>query len=259
MRQFLPGVKKNGYGEVELRFRHFKTGAAIWMRYSVFTITDNAEQPAGLGTISRDISQAKQAREELLQTHQQTTAILESITDAFYALDTDWRFTYVNAACERSVHLTRAEMLGKTVWEMFPAAGEAAFGVEARRAMSERISVAYQDYYPPLLLWVETRIFPAANGISVYFRDITEHKEAEAERIRAVEELAASHARIDEVLESIADAFFAMDREWRFTYVNTKAETFMPRATGNGGQKCMGRVPRHNRLCVRAELPPCHG
>lgn len=63
--QFLPRVLHDGYGEVEIRFRHFKTGEAIWMTFNVLAITDAKGERVGLAIVSRDISERKKAEDEL--------------------------------------------------------------------------------------------------------------------------------------------------------------------------------------------------
>lgn len=63
--QFLPNVLHHGHGEVEVRFRHFKTGSALWMLYRVFTLTDANGQPIGLATVSRDVTQHHQLEDNL--------------------------------------------------------------------------------------------------------------------------------------------------------------------------------------------------
>ncbi|MCL7421260.1 MAG: PAS domain S-box protein [Methylobacter sp.] len=59
--EFFPRVLRDGHADVEIRFRHFKTGAAIWMIYNVFFIKDSTGEPVGIATVSRDISERKQA------------------------------------------------------------------------------------------------------------------------------------------------------------------------------------------------------
>ena len=62
---FFPRVMREGSGEVEIRFRHFQTGAPIWMIYGVFFLKNVEGQPVGLATVSRDISARKQAEEQI--------------------------------------------------------------------------------------------------------------------------------------------------------------------------------------------------
>src|SRR4051812_30571236 len=65
--------------------------------------------------------------------------VLESMTDGFVALDSDWRITYVNAAAERQNGLTRESLLGRTHWEAFPATVGTNFERQLRRGMAERV------------------------------------------------------------------------------------------------------------------------
>src|SRR5215216_6734221 len=65
MDQFFPSVLESGHGEIEIRFRHFKTGAARWMAYKVLTLRDDADQPVGFATVSQDITERKQMEDDL--------------------------------------------------------------------------------------------------------------------------------------------------------------------------------------------------
>ena len=131
--------------------------------------------------------------------------ILESITDAFFALDSDWRFTYVNAQAERVLSRTREEMLGRSVWNLFPDAVGSTFERQYRRAVDEQAAVSFEEYFPPLDTWFEVRAFPAAEGLSVFFHDIT----AQVERRRReqfLSDLAERARRLPGPDEVIADA-----------------------------------------------------
>ena len=63
--EFLPKVRENGHGEVEVRFRHFKTGAARWMVYKVVMLTNAATQPIGYATVSQDVTERKRLEDNL--------------------------------------------------------------------------------------------------------------------------------------------------------------------------------------------------
>lgn len=63
--EFLPRVEKEGHGEIEIRFRHFQTGEAIWMLYNLFRIVDLKDKSIGWGTVSLNITERKRAAEAL--------------------------------------------------------------------------------------------------------------------------------------------------------------------------------------------------
>jgi PAS domain S-box-containing protein len=65
MNEFFPAVLENGHGEIQVRFRHFKTGAARWMAYKVLTLTDAANQPVGFATVSQDVTARKGLEDDL--------------------------------------------------------------------------------------------------------------------------------------------------------------------------------------------------
>jgi len=130
---------------------------------------------AKLGRRYRSLAQQLDARQAKL------TAILESITDAFFALDRDWCFTYVNREAERVMMVPRQELLGRILWD-FPQTKGTAYEREFRRAMAEQDTVEFQEFVPSLGIWADVRVYPSADGLSVYFRDVTERVTIAEER-----------------------------------------------------------------------------
>lgn len=65
MDKFFPEVFEGGRGEIEIRFRHFETGEALWMIYNVFVLKDLNGQTIGLGTVSTNISKRKKTEDAL--------------------------------------------------------------------------------------------------------------------------------------------------------------------------------------------------
>lgn len=122
--------------------------------------------------------------EERREARERTARILESITDAFFALDGQFRFTYVNAEAERLLSLTRQELLGRNIWEAFPEAAGSTFDQQYRRAVNEGAAVSFEEFYPPLDAWLEVRAYPSADGLSVFFQNVNARKQAENERER---------------------------------------------------------------------------
>ena len=110
---------------------------------------------------------------------QRTRTILESITDAFFGLGRDWRFTYVNRQAEVLLGRTRDDLLGKNIWEEFAPAVGTDFDRSYRRAVAENVTVTFEAFYPPHDRWYEVHAYPSPDGLSVYFRDVGERKRAE--------------------------------------------------------------------------------
>ena len=105
--------------------------------------------------------------------------VLESIGDAFFALDPDWRFTYVNTKAQAQLGLEAAELMGRTYWALFP---EQSAVTEAFVAVMQQGTMrTVQRQEPVQGIWHEFRIFPMRAGISVYIRDVSEEKRAQDE------------------------------------------------------------------------------
>ncbi|MCC5628554.1 GAF domain-containing protein [Nostoc sphaeroides] len=113
--------------------------------------------------------------------------LLESITDAFFALDKKWRFTYINGQAELLLQKTQNELLGQSIWEVFPEFIDTTFSREYHRAILEQVSVEFEEFYQPLNCWLQVHAYPAKDGLSVYFQDITKRRRT-AEALRESEE-----------------------------------------------------------------------
>jgi PAS domain S-box-containing protein len=122
--------------------------------------------------------------------------LLECITDAFYALDRQWRFTYVNQRALDYYGKERAELLGKSFWDVFPVARGSIFEEQYRHASREQCPVSFEILSPLTGCWLEVRAYPTAEGLAVNFRDISQHKRIEGELKHALAEL---HAREEQL------------------------------------------------------------
>ena len=135
------------------------------------------------------------------EARRETSAILESITDAFIALDRDWRFTYINRAAKELVPPfggNPKRLLGKVLWEEFPALEDTKFGERLLQAAREGEATEYEEFYPELGKWFHGRIYSSEGGISGYFENITERKRAEEERDRLLAQEWVARAEIAE-------------------------------------------------------------
>jgi PAS domain S-box-containing protein len=141
---------------------------------------------------------------EARQAQEQAAAILESITDGFVALDSEWRFTHVNAEAERMNGIRREDQIGKSQWELFPATRGSMLESEWRRAVAEQVPVAFEFYYEPWDAWFQNKAYPTKDGgLSVFYHDITARKRSEEVLRQAHNQL---EQRVEERTRELAQA-----------------------------------------------------
>ncbi|WP_158303754.1 PAS domain-containing protein [Natronomonas pharaonis] len=116
---------------------------------------------------------------ELQETTTRLERTFDRISDAVFALDENWSFTYLNGQAETLLDREADELVGKNVWEEFSEALGQQYEHEYRRAMETQEPVTFEDYYEPLDLWTEVNAYPSEDGLSVFFRDITKQKRRE--------------------------------------------------------------------------------
>jgi serine phosphatase RsbU (regulator of sigma subunit)/PAS domain-containing protein len=130
----------------------------------------------------------------------QVSRVLEAMPAGFYSLDRDWRFTHVNAAAEKLLLRSRDELLGRVIWDEFPATAGSVFEEGYRRAVATGHQVSFPAHYPPPLDgWYEIRAWPSPDGLSVYFLDVTaRHREEQR-----AQQVATRLALLAEVTEQL--------------------------------------------------------
>jgi PAS domain S-box-containing protein len=190
----------------------YRIGSVCVMDTTPRTLDDpsSRETLQDLADMAMDQLQARLA-------HPHHTDVLESITDAFFALDDAWQFTYLNEQAEALLQRPRDELLGRSVWDEFPDAVELDFYEQYHQATRTGERVTFEAYFPPLETWFQVNAYPFEDGLSVFFDDITDRRAAE-ETLREREEYLAV------MLRSIGDAVVATDTEGRVTEMNPIAE-----------------------------------
>ena len=131
----------------------------------------------------RDLAERNQARAALQDSAKTMANILENTTDGFFAVDEDWKFTYANAQAEILLGRKRELILGKNLWEEFPQLKDSPFEDNYRRVLTEQASIDFQASDAAGKVWFEMRAYPSNGGVSVFFRDVTERKRIDEERL----------------------------------------------------------------------------
>lgn len=234
-----------------------KDGTAFPAEYFSTPLFENHKLVGAVVTFN-DITERKRAGERALQLKIEENArkeaeasrvkseiqekklfiILESITDAFFAIDREWRFTYINAEAEKAFLKLGGrdpDPIGKLFLEFMPEIKNTLFEIEYRRAMLEQRAVHFEEYFPPLQAWLNVHAYPSSEGLSVYFRNVTEQKRNEV-RLKMMESVVTTANDAVLITES-----YPLDRPGpAIIYVN---EAFT-RMTGWSAEEVIGLEPR---------------
>ncbi|MBA3597736.1 MAG: PAS domain-containing protein [Methylibium sp.] len=195
----------------------------------------------------QDISERKEAEQTSRALADRLHTTLESITDGFFTLDRSWCFDYLNGRAEQLLGRSRDALLGRHIWKEFPAAVGGVAQRAYERAMTEQVSVSFEDHYAPLGIWYGGTAFPSAQGLAVYFRDITASRR-NSEQMRLLE---TCIAQLNDIV-LITEVAPLDEPGPRIRFVN---HAFV-RITGYTSDEVLGRSPRllQGPLTDRAEL-----
>jgi two-component system, sporulation sensor kinase E len=160
--------------------------------------------------LQREIAERKRAEGKSWELNQRIANILESITDAFFALDHQWRFTYLNQEARHFFQrVAQDEFIGQCIWNLFADAFGTIFYKKLHQAALTQAALHFENYFFFIDKWIEVHVYPSPEGLSIYFRDITERKQVEKSLIR-----------ISKAVESTSDAVIITNVEGEYIYQN---------------------------------------
>jgi len=200
----LPFVLFTGKGSEEIASEAISAGVTDYLQKETgsdqFTVLANRVENA--------VAQ-RRAEREAERSAQRIQQVFERITDAFVAIDREWRYTYVNDRAAELLETDPDDLLGQHVLEAFPELEGTAFEDAFERAMRDQEPVTVDEHFEPLDTWSEVRVFPARDGLSIYFRDITERKRRE-------EALREERAFTESIFAGLPDALYTFDETGTF-------------------------------------------
>ncbi|MEO6253424.1 MAG: PAS domain S-box protein [Ferruginibacter sp.] len=166
---------------------------------------DQYDKPIRLDGILRDITEQTKLENATLKAYEEKNAILESIGDAFFAVDKDWTVTYWNKEAEKMLLTPRVKIIGINLWQVFSNSIDSESYKKYHEAIETNQVIDFEDYYAVLDKWFEISAYPSATGLSVFFKDVSERKNSEVEfkRLNALlevhsKELATSNKKLEQ-------------------------------------------------------------
>lgn len=144
-------------------------------------------------------------------------SILESIQDGFWVFDRKWRCTYMNHQQSQLIGKRKDDVLGNNLWDLFPDWVDTEVHRQLHQAVSEQTLVHFEYFYPMWQGWVEFRVYPSAQGVSMLTTDITARKQAEAVQLDRQQ-------LIQQLVEMSPGLLYLYDIvEQRNIYINTRS------------------------------------
>jgi PAS domain S-box-containing protein len=206
-----------------------KDGSRFWATVVITALRDEKGRLVGFGTITRDLTERRQAEVALRESAMRLAGTIESAMDAIIAIGADQRITAFNPAAERMFRCLAADVLGQPLDRLIPerfrrahAGHVRAFGrtgVTARSMSSpgELVGLRADGEEFPIEATISQFEMRGQKVFTVIVRDITERKRAEAS-------LRESEARLAGIIGSAMDAIITIDAEQRITVFNRAAE-----------------------------------
>jgi PAS domain S-box-containing protein len=171
-----PGISQPS---IEYRVRH-RNGSWRSFEAVATSLLDNPDI-CGVVVNCHDITDRKQVEEALRAANRQISNILESIADVFISIDQSWRLTYLNQRASQLFGQSPEQLLHGNLWDLFPDLIGTTFERESRRAIDLQIPITFEEFYPFLKSWFEVRLCPSADGLSIFWVDVAERRQSQAE------------------------------------------------------------------------------
>ena len=155
----------------------------------------------------------------------QLETVINSVTNGFFTINTNWEITKVNKECERITQHTRSELMGKRLWDLFPHAKEMNCYNEYLRAMRDQVSVQFEEYDPEYATWVSVNIHPVEEGLAVYLTDITAQKKMQ-------EDIFVSEQNLLAIINNTDDIIWSMNKKGEIITANQSFRKRLSAITG---------------------------
>ena len=192
-----------------------KRGEIIPAELSSSSILDG-DQLIGTLSILRDLRERKKIEAGLIESEKRYRTLLESITDAVFVFDRDWRLVLINDTAVSRGSRSREEMLGCQIADLFPNIEDSVFHTIHKQVMETRKPAIISDeftYPSGQRRWYEVHMYPVPEGILCISTDITQRKQIE-------EALRVSEMRFRELADLLPSGVFEVDLNGNLTYVN---------------------------------------
>lgn len=131
----------------------------------------------------RDITERRKVEEKLNEVHKEMYTALNRITDGVISVDNEFRYTFINDTALSTLNLKAEEILGKTLVEVRPELANTEFWEKYQEIMRTKIVGEIEGFFSPLNIWASVKIYPSKDGLTFFYKDVTDEKKIKDELI----------------------------------------------------------------------------
>jgi PAS domain S-box-containing protein len=178
----LPVILLSARAGEESRIEGMEAGADDYLvkPFSARELLARVETRLEIARLRRDAVERERAlRAEAQAARDAMEHVLNQLNDHYVAYDQNWRYVFVNTQAEEVLGLSKEQLIGQRIWDLFPDAVGNDYYEAVHRALAEQRDLVFEYYYAPFARWFENHIYAAPEGVAVLSTDITARKRAE--------------------------------------------------------------------------------
>ncbi|WP_448520430.1 PAS domain S-box protein [Rhodoflexus sp.] len=203
--------------KVNLRKPDTNLSDFYWTEWEFSLFKNQDKNPIGILCLGHDITESEKASIQAKAFAKKIDAIIEEITDGFYVLNREWEFVKINKVAEQILGVPREKLLGHKIWDLFPDTPDYKYPTQFRKAMSEYVTVTFEDYRADLDRWFSVVCYPLQEGLTIFFKDITQTK-------KQIEKITQQEHMLRAIYQSTTEASTFIDRDFIIRYTNQVAK-----------------------------------
>ena len=209
-------MNPNSGVEVKVRKPENTGNDYYWTQWEFSLFQDKNNNPIGILCLGHDITETQNSILKAKEYSEKIESMIENITDGFYVLDRNWKILAMNLVAEDTFKVTPGSLLNKYFWDTFPDNPAYKYPIEFRKAMTNNCTVRFKDFYFETGRWFSIVAYPSKEGLTVFFREITNEKKMEAE-------LLDSKSKLSAILDSSSDSNILISPDYKIISFNRSA------------------------------------